>query len=932
MKKYLPLILALLIITFGGATESYALSVFAPVQEGVNPTSNFVLQDVAGTSTWVATSTLGIIGGSGSPGGSSGQIQYNGSGSFAGVSTTTVSCSGSASCTPFVAIGSSPVTISASGTGGSGLATSSPVAASNLLVYSSVGAGSAYGVATSTLTASSPLTGSFTQIGSGGTLGIQQSSGSQAGYLSSTDWTTFNNKQSALTFSTGLNNSAGTITNTGVLSNIAGTGIGVSGATGNVTISNSGVISLTNGTGTTCSGTNPGSCNVNTTQNITTLSNLTVAGFVQTTSGGLLSSAALTSGQVTTALGFTPSSFAYPFPSNATSTLLTLSGGATVGGTFTLSALTGTQCLQEISGIVSGTGSACGSGGTGTNYFTNSGVNTYLNTGSNLEAPYFTATSTTATSSIPLLSVPTYLNVGGLPGYGYFPEDLVDVWNTSTGNDLTAVNVGSAQTGSCAQALYAMNGDNLTLNQDFTTISNTNTGYTGGGCTIISPTNVNPESTYIYQPTWDLDMVLGTTTQTVKGVPVGFKWLTGTGTSQAMVLTNAGKLGVGTTTPFAYLSVEDDIPGLPAGQIIFAVASSTGSGATTTLLSVVANGTSGTLNSPGIINLSSAPGISSIQFGGATKITMSGASTAFSQVANTSASTGTFIFNAPGQTGLTTVAQQQVMALNFNQVVTHNTGATSEFDALIMQAPINTFAVGTPAASVISTTSMMDINGLPNIGARGSQVNAYGLLIQATTTLTAASTTNSYGLGVFASSGATNNYSAILVGRLLAPGIGTGAGSGAVCYNSTTGEELFDSGANCITSTEHAKHDIVPVTQAQIQEFFKLVPIMATYNDGSGTRFGFIAEQVAAIDPKLVIYAQEDTAVTGPDGKPYIIKKGQPLSVDYSRMMGLAAAVIDYEQTEIEQKQGISNPYISGLMIAVVLLVLWNLYLTFKKK
>jgi len=51
-------------------------------------------------------------------------------------------------------------------------------------------------VATSTLTPTSPLTGSFVQIGSGGSLGCQTASGSQAGCLSSTDWTTFNNKGS----------------------------------------------------------------------------------------------------------------------------------------------------------------------------------------------------------------------------------------------------------------------------------------------------------------------------------------------------------------------------------------------------------------------------------------------------------------------------------------------------------------------------------------------------------------------------------------------------------------------------------------------------------------------------------------------------------------------------------------------------------------
>src|SRR4051812_2300605 len=73
-----------------------------------------------------------------------------------------------------------------------GLATTSQPSSSNLLT-SNGGAG-VYGTATSTLTASSPLTGSFTQVGSGGSLGCQTASGSQAGCLSSTDWSTFNSK------------------------------------------------------------------------------------------------------------------------------------------------------------------------------------------------------------------------------------------------------------------------------------------------------------------------------------------------------------------------------------------------------------------------------------------------------------------------------------------------------------------------------------------------------------------------------------------------------------------------------------------------------------------------------------------------------------------------------------------------------------------
>lgn len=126
------------------------------------------------------------------------------------------------------------------------------------------------------------------------------------------------------------------------------------------------------------------------------------AGFVQLDANGKASSAALTSGQVTTALGYTPFGGTNPLPianggTNATS--FTTSGNsiyydgtrlstalATAAattpyasstaisstyasstkayvGTLNLPNLTSTQCLQEISGVVSGTGSACSGGG-----------------------------------------------------------------------------------------------------------------------------------------------------------------------------------------------------------------------------------------------------------------------------------------------------------------------------------------------------------------------------------------------------------------------------------------------------------------------------------------------------------------------------------------------------------------------------------------
>lgn len=63
-------------------------------------------------------------------------------------------------------------------------------------------------------------------------------------------------------------------------------------------------------------------------------------------------------------------------------------------------------------------------GGSGTNYLTNSGANSYLNTGSNLQAPTIEATSTNSTSSLPRLSISTMLQVASDWVVGLFGSGL----------------------------------------------------------------------------------------------------------------------------------------------------------------------------------------------------------------------------------------------------------------------------------------------------------------------------------------------------------------------------------------------------------------------------------------------------------------------------------------------------------------------------
>lgn len=95
----------------------------------------------------------------------------------------------------------------------------------------------------------------------------------------------------------------------------------------------------------------------------------------------------------------------------------------------TVSSLTAGDCVQAgAGGVLLSAASACGSGGGGTNYLTNSGSNTYLNTGTALQAPNVQGTSTSgndifassvgvgATSTTP---VPAQLTVLGSNSNGY---------------------------------------------------------------------------------------------------------------------------------------------------------------------------------------------------------------------------------------------------------------------------------------------------------------------------------------------------------------------------------------------------------------------------------------------------------------------------------------------------------------------------------
>lgn len=293
-----------------------------------------------------------------------------------------------------------------------GLGTSSPAVISGIPYFSS--ANQFANVATSSGTVSSPLTGNFICIGSGCTLGIQAASASQNGYLASADYSRLHT--ATTTFSTPLVYTLGTnaVTCPTCITSLAGaassTLLGDNNTFGGNDVFNNlitGSVSGNAGSATILQTTRTiNNVNFNGSGNITLFAasstalgdNNTFGGndvFSNTITGSVSGSAAtLTTPRTINNVSFNGSAnivinaasstllgdnntfiggniFGNSTTTNATTTNLfstTASSSKLFSATANIGALTingitgGTQCVQITAGVVSGTGTACGSG------------------------------------------------------------------------------------------------------------------------------------------------------------------------------------------------------------------------------------------------------------------------------------------------------------------------------------------------------------------------------------------------------------------------------------------------------------------------------------------------------------------------------------------------------------------------------------------
>lgn len=325
-----------------------------------------------------------------------------------------------------------------------------------------------------------------------------------------------------------IGGTSGTLTNTGVLSTIAGTGISVSGATGNVTIGNTGVTSIVAG-------------------NNISVSAATGAVTINSTGGG--------------GTGLSTSS---PISAGNILEYSSAGAGSAFGTATTTASCSGSVSCSTFNILGSSPITITGSGA-GANYLTNVSANTFLNTGTNLQAPALTATSTTATSTFagdvviggtgnsgnpnPYLFIGT--STAHTPIYGRLLGDIVDAEYDYNG--VSSVNIANASQGSCAASTYFADGNNPTLGGYYGTFSFLNDGWTNGGgagCFIGTSNTDKPEAVAIASPTGEMDFDIASTTQTGA---TDFNWNVNNVTK--MKLSNAGNLGIGSTTPQTPLTI-----------------------------------------------------------------------------------------------------------------------------------------------------------------------------------------------------------------------------------------------------------------------------------------------------------------------------------------------------------------------------------------
>lgn len=431
----------------------------------------------------------------------------------------------------------------------------------------------------------------------------------------------------------------------------------------------------------------------------------------------------------------------------------------------------------------------------------------------------------------------------------------------------------------------------------------------------------------------------------IQTVPIG-----STALSTRFLIDGNGNTAIGSTTPYGALTVST-LAQQAATSTLFAVASTTNA----TLFNVLASGNVGV----GTSSPSKLFTVEGNQSGGIMRVQRDFPSTpANSQV-------GTYDIEL-NETPAAALAEQSGPAQTFGvasaggaeNIYTDISGVRDGADtsgSLVLR----TYNAGTPATGLyinhlqqvgIGTTSpafLLDLNSgtAPQLALADNVItdpqwtfrNAGGTLYIGTSSPATYATSSPSAISIVSQSttqlgvGTTSPWRTLsITGTAAIDGLTVSSTGDALCLSSK--KEIEDAGsASCIVSSQKAKHDIQTITDTEASEVLDLHAVSYVLNGSGEQRYGFIAEEVAKIDPKLVEYAHEDTTVMGINGDPVVIHTGEPLTVDYTRYIGLLTAQVQRQEKQI-QKGVFKSAQDNWQDILIGILFIWCLYLTFRKK
>lgn len=315
--------------------------------------------------------------------------------------------------------------------------------------------------------------------------------------------------------------------------------------------------------------------------------------------------------------------------------------------------------------------------------------------------------------------------------------------------------------------------------------------------------SLQPNATHQYVGI-NLSPTTGASLQVAGNATIGYPVNTIVSATNGLLV--SGNVGIGTTTPYGILSVSNSAS-TPGATLLFVIASTTAGTATSTLFSV--NNTGQALFSAGS---ASAPSVASAANPN-TGILFSGTTIQFTSngVDNWALNNGS-IYSASSGTGL--------------QINNSTPSATSP--NVIPNRSAATTGIGASAAGALSlitnATDRLEITNGGNVG------------ISTTTPWRTLSVTGSVGFD-----GLTGAF-----------------GAGSLCLTANK-EVVYNSGSDaCLSSLRDTKHDITTLNLDALTMVKALQPVSFIYNnDASSTlRYGFIAEDTAAVDSHLGTYDQ----------------------------------------------------------------------------